>query len=88
MFIVIEEEIMARASTNNTVCADLYSGPIKERMDFGITSKATTIGAVKLRLILRLFEDRSFFKVDEDGITIYAMLVAKLATTIEIIKAT
>jgi hypothetical protein len=88
MFIVIEEGIMARASTNKTVCADSYSGPIKERIVLGITSKATTIGVVKLRLILRLLEDRSFFKEDEDGITIYARLVAKLATTIVIIKAT
>ena len=56
-------------------------------IDLGITSKATTIGAVRLRLILRLLVDRSVFKVDEDGITIYAMLEAMLATTIVIIKA-
>lgn len=87
MFIVIEEGIMAIASISNTVCADSYSGPIKDRIDLGTTSKATTIGAVRLRLILRLLVDRSVFKVDEDGITIYAMLEAMLATTIVIIKA-
>jgi hypothetical protein len=70
MFIVIEEGMMAIASTNNTVAADSYSGPIKERIDLGATSKATTTGAVRLRLSLRLLEDRSFFKVVEEGITI------------------
>jgi len=87
MFIVIEEGMMAIASTNNTATADSYSGPINERMDFGTTSKATTIGVVKLRLILRLLEDRSFCIADDDGITMYAMLTEKPATTMVIIKA-
>ena len=65
-----------------------YSEPINERIDLGITSKATTNGAVRLKLILRLAEVKSFCKVVEGGITIYAMLVAKLATTREIINAT
>jgi len=88
MFTVIEEGIMVIASTSNTGSADSYSCPINERIERGTTSKATTIGAVRLRLILRLLDDRSFFKVDEVGITIYAMLEAMLATTIVIIKAT
>ena len=88
MFTVIEDGIMAMASTSNTVSADSYSGPINESIDLGHTSKATTIGAVRLRLILRLLVDRSVLNVDEDGITIYAMLEATLATTMEIIKAT
>jgi hypothetical protein len=87
MFIVIEEGMIAIASTNNTATADSYSGPIKERMEFGTTSRATTTGAVKLRLILRLPTDKSFCKADDAGITMYAMLAAKLATTIVIIKA-
>jgi hypothetical protein len=82
------EGIIVMASITKTATADSYSGPIKERIDRGTTSKATTIGAVTLTLIQRLFEDRSVFNMDEDGITIYAMLEAMLATTIVIIKAT
>ena len=70
MFMVIEDGIMAKARMRNTSCPDSYSVPIKERIVLGATSNATTIGAVKLRLILRLLEERSFFKADEDGITI------------------
>ena len=88
IFTVIEDGIIASASMNNTVSADSYSEPINERIDLGITSKATTNGAVRLKLILRLAEVKSFCKVVEGGITIYAMLVAKLATTREIINAT
>ena len=69
-FAVMAEGIMAMASITKTATADSYSGPIKERIDLGATSKATTIGAVRLRLSLRLLEDRSFFKVVEEGITI------------------
>lgn len=69
-FAVIEEGIMATASMTKTATADSYSGPIKESIDLGATSKATTIGAIRLRLSLRLLEDRSFLNVVEEGITI------------------
>jgi len=69
-FAVIEAGIMAIASITKTVTADSYSGPIKESIDLGATSKATTIGDIRLRLSLRLLEDRSFFKEVEEGITI------------------
>lgn len=87
-FIVIADGIILIASTSKTCPADTYSAPIKESTDSGTKSNTTTNGAVTLRLILRLLEDRSVFRLDEDGITIYAMLVAKLDTTIVIIKAT
>jgi len=87
IFIVIEAGIILIDSIYNTVSAFSYSGPIKESIDRGATSNATTIGAVKLRLILRLLRERSFINLDEDGITIYAMLEAKLLATIVIIKA-
>ena len=88
MFTVIEDGIIASPNMNSTVSADSYSEPINERIERGITSKATTNGAVKLKLILRLADDKSFCNVVECGITMYAMLVAKLATTREIINTT
>jgi len=87
MFIVIDEGIIVIASTKSKSCPDSNSGPIKDKMDLGATSKSTTTGDTKLILNLRLSEDKSLLMVDEDGITIYAMLEAKLVTKTEIVKA-
>jgi hypothetical protein len=87
MFIVIEEGIIVMASTKSKFCPDSYSGPTKDKTDLGATSKSTTIGVIRLRLNLRLSEDRSRLLIDEDGITMYAMLEAKLVTKTEIVKA-
>lgn len=70
MFMVIEDGIMAKARMRRICSPDSYSAPMKERIVLGATNNTTTIGAVKLRLIRRLLEERSFFKADEDGITI------------------
>lgn len=87
MFIVIDEGIIAMASTMSRFCPDSYSDPTKDKTDLGATSKSTTIGDTRLRLNLRLSEDRSLLMIDEDGITMYAMLEAKLVTKTEIVKA-
>ena len=70
MFTVIAAGIIDKARTVNTVSAEAYSCPINERIDFGTTNRATTNGAVRLRLILILLEDRSLFKVLDAGSTI------------------
>lgn len=70
IFMVIADGIIANARIRKTISPDSYSAPIKERIAFGTTNKATTIGAVILTLILRLVADRSFFWLDDDGITI------------------
>ena len=88
IFTVIDAGIILIESTYSTVSAFSYTGPIKESIDLGATSNATTIGAVKLRLILRLPGERSFINLDEAGITIYAMLEAKLLAITVIIKET
>jgi hypothetical protein len=87
MFIVIDEGIIAIASIRSRFCPDSYSGPTKDKTDLGATSKTTTIGDIRLRLNLRLSEDRSLLMIDDDGITMYAMLEAKLVTKTEIVKA-
>jgi hypothetical protein len=88
MLVVIADGMILIASISSTRTADSYSGPIKLRMGPGTKSNITTIGAVRLRLILRLVEDKSLFKKNEEGMTIYAILEAKLDTTIVIIRAT
>ena len=87
MFTVIDEGIIVIASTKSRFCPDSYSGPTKDKTDLGATSKSTTIGDIRLRLNLRLSEDRSLLTLDEAGITMYAMLKAKLVTKTEIVKA-
>ena len=87
-FTVMDIGIIANASTININSADSYSLPISESTDPDATRSITTIGVVKLKLSLKPPEERSFLYTFEEGITIYAILEAKLATTRVIINET
>src|SRR5687768_13962205 len=87
-FTVIDIGIIAKVSTINIDSADSYSLPINESTGPDATSSRTTIGVVKPKLSLKPPEERSFLYTFEEGITIYAILEAKLATTRVIINET
>ena len=60
-----------------------------ESINFGEVINAATSGAVKLKLILMLLEDKSNLDIAEAGITIYAILEANPpVATMLIINAT
>src|SRR5215211_1650441 len=73
--------------TNRIVCAVAYSIPIMARILAGATMSAAIRGAVRLKPILRLPDDKSVLDSDEAGITVNDILDARPAPTILIIKA-
>ena len=75
---VIEKGKIPIARISNTVSPVTYWAPIIERMNLGATTKAEIIGAVKLSAILIPVDDKSLPVLEEAGITINAMLEAKL----------
>ena len=80
-FIATAVGSIPRESTNRTVAADAYSGPIMLRISLGATMSAATTGAVRVKPSLRLPDDKSTLDSVEAGITVYDMLIARLAPT-------
>src|SRR5690348_11276320 len=81
VFSDIQEGKMPIERTSNIVCADTYCGPIIESITLGATIRVAINGAVKLKPILRLPDDKSDIDADDAGIIIYAILVVKPAAT-------
>ena len=77
-FIVIEKGKIAMERTNSIDSPVIYCVPMTESTNFGEEITAAIIGTLKLRVILELVDDKSVLDMVETGITIYAILEAKL----------
>jgi hypothetical protein len=87
-FIVIEKGKIAIDRTNSIVSPGRYCVPMMDSMNLGEEITAAIIGAFKLTLILELVDDKSVLNLLEIGITMYAILEAKLPmATMLIIRA-
>jgi hypothetical protein len=76
-FIVILEGKTLTARTNIVASPDTYCVPMIESINFGEVINAAIIGAVKVRPILVLLEDKSVPVMADAGRTIYAIFKAK-----------
>ena len=86
-FIIIENGKIAIERTTNVVSPDMYCVPMIESINVGDVISAAISGAVKLIPILVVTVDKSTFDVDDHGISINAILEAKVPTIKLIIKA-
>src|SRR5919206_2713079 len=77
-FIVIEKGKIAIERTSNIGSPGTYCVPMIDSMNLGEEITAVIIGTLKLILILELADDRSVLNAAEIGITMYAILEAKL----------
>jgi hypothetical protein len=68
---------MLTARTNSIASPDIYCVPMIESTNFGEVINAAIIGAVKVRPILVLLEDKSVPDIADAGRTIYAIFKAK-----------
>jgi hypothetical protein len=76
-FIVIDEGKMAIERISNIVSADTYCVPMMESTNLGEVINAATNGAVKVKPILVLVEDKSVPEIADAGRTMYAIFKAK-----------
>jgi hypothetical protein len=79
-FIVIEKGKIAIERTNSIVSPGRYCIPMTDSINLGEEIIAAIIGAFKLTLILELADDKSILNFVEIGMTMYAILEAKLPT--------
>ena len=77
-FIVIEKGNIAIERTSSIVSPDTYCAPMIDSINLGEEIIAAIIGAFKLMVILELADDKSVLNLAEIGITMYAILEAKL----------
>jgi hypothetical protein len=77
-FIVIEKGKIAIDRTSKIGSPGTYCVPMIDSMNLGDEITAAIIGTLKLMLILEPADDRSVLKAAESGITIYAILEARL----------
>lgn len=83
----MEEGTIAIERTSSIVSANMYCGPITDRISLGATITATIIGAVKLNPTLKLSDDKSALDTAEAGRTINDILEDRLPITMLIINA-
>ena len=84
--ITIDAGKIPNARTANKGPEEEYCGPIVPSTDDGSDMSAVMIGAVKLSPILMAPVEKSVFDSEDAGITIFAMLEAKLPATMLIIR--
>ena len=83
VFVAIAKGKIATESIINNISPETYSVPISESTNLEETSSKAIIGAVRLIPILMLPEVKSFWAMEDAGITIYAVLeISPPATTL------